>query len=131
MTGDVFLGMGLACARCHDHKFDPLLRQDYFQLRAFFEPIVWRDDVPMATPDEMADYQQGPPTFGPRLAESYEFSADHKELTFHLRDDIVWSDGVPVTAEDVRWTWQAQTSPEVAWAFVDAKARITDVEVVE
>ena len=81
--------------------------------------------------DELADYQQGPPTFAPRLAESYEFSPDHKVLTFHLRDDVVWSDGVPVTAEDVRWTWQAQTSPEIAWAFADTKARITDVEVVD
>ncbi len=81
--------------------------------------------------DERDDYQQGPPTFAPRLAESYEFSEDRLQLTFHLRDDVVWSDGVPVTAEDVRWTWQAQTSPEIAWPFADSKERITDVEVVD
>ena len=46
VAGDVFLGMGMACARCHDHKFDPLLQRDYFKLRAFFEPIIWKDDVP-------------------------------------------------------------------------------------
>lgn len=46
VTADVFLGIGLACARCHDHKFDPLLQADYYRLRAFFEPIVWRDDIP-------------------------------------------------------------------------------------
>ena len=49
VTGDVFLGMGMACARCHDHKFDPLLQKDYFKLRAFFEPLIWRDDIPYAT----------------------------------------------------------------------------------
>ncbi len=80
--------------------------------------------------DELDDYQTGPPTFAPRLAESYEFSADRLALTFQLRDDVAWSDGVPVTAEDVRWTWQAQASPEVAWAYADVKSRITDVEVV-
>ena len=46
VAGDVFLGMGMACARCHDHKFDPILQTDYFQLRAFFEPVIWRDDIP-------------------------------------------------------------------------------------
>ena len=81
--------------------------------------------------DEQADYEQGPPTFAPRLAESYEFSGDHKVLTFHLRKDVTWSDGVPITAEDVHWTWQAQTHPDVAWSFADAKRRIENVEVVD
>jgi len=33
-------------------------------------------------------------------------SADSKTLTFHLRDDVKWSDGVPLTAEDYVFTWQ-------------------------
>ncbi len=49
VAGDVFLGMSIACARCHDHKFDPVMQDDYFKLRAFFEPVVWRDDLPEAT----------------------------------------------------------------------------------
>ena len=39
-TADVFMGMGLQCARCHDHKFDPILQKDYFRLQAFFAPVV-------------------------------------------------------------------------------------------
>ncbi len=81
--------------------------------------------------DEQPDYEDGPPSFEPQLAESYEFSDDRLELTFRLRDDVVWSDGVPVTAEDVRWTWQAQIHPEIAWSFAEAKKHITDVEVVD
>ncbi|MEM1202501.1 MAG: ABC transporter substrate-binding protein [Acidobacteriota bacterium] len=81
--------------------------------------------------EEQADYQDGPPTFAPRLAESYELSEDRLALTFRLRTDIVWSDGVPVTSADVRFTWEAQTHPEVAWPFVDTKARIRDVEVID
>jgi hypothetical protein len=38
-TSDVFLGLGLQCARCHDHKFDPLLQEDYYRLQAFFTPL--------------------------------------------------------------------------------------------
>ncbi len=81
--------------------------------------------------EEQPDYEDGPPSFEPQLAKSYEFSEDRLRLTFHMRDDITWNDGVPVTAEDVRWTWQAQVHPEVAWGFADAKKRITDVEVVD
>lgn len=81
--------------------------------------------------EEQADYQEGPPTFAPRLATSYEFSPDRLRLTFHLREDVVWSDGTPITAEDVRWTWQAQTDPGVAWNYAESKARIADVEVVD
>jgi ABC-type transport system substrate-binding protein len=55
--------------------------------------------------EEQPDFQRHPPTFAPQLASSYEWSEDHKVLTFHLRPDAVWSDGVPVTAEDVHWTW--------------------------
>jgi peptide/nickel transport system substrate-binding protein len=81
--------------------------------------------------EEQADFQQHPATFTPQLAKSYDWSPDHKTLTFHLRDDIVWSDGVPVTAADVRWTWQAQRNPDVAWELADSKHWIDDVEVVD
>ncbi len=58
VTGDAFLGLGMACARCHDHKFDPIPQTDYYQLRAFFEPIVWREDQPLASVEERTAYQQ-------------------------------------------------------------------------
>lgn len=35
-TGAVFMGLTLACARCHDHKFDPVSQRDYFRLQAVF-----------------------------------------------------------------------------------------------
>ncbi len=79
--------------------------------------------------DEQADFLDGPPSFAPRLAESYEFSGDRTVLTFELRDDVLWSDGEPVTAGDVRWTWQAQTHPELAWSAAESKRHIRDVEV--
>jgi len=80
---------------------------------------------------ERADYQEHPPTYAPALAESWEFSEDRKTLTLHLRADAVWSDGVPVTADDVRFSWQAQTDPDVAWAYADTKDAIRDVEVID
>lgn len=58
VTSDVFFGLGMSCARCHDHKFDPLLQRDYYQLRAFFEPMVWCDDMPYATEQQQLDYAE-------------------------------------------------------------------------
>ncbi|MGL4463133.1 MAG: DUF1553 domain-containing protein, partial [Planctomycetia bacterium] len=51
-TSDVFLGLGMGCARCHDHKFDPILQKDYYRLQAFLGTIRWIDDRTTATPAE-------------------------------------------------------------------------------
>ncbi len=57
-TADVFMGMGLQCARCHDHKFDPILQKDYFRLRAFFAGLLPRDDLTAATAEERAAHAE-------------------------------------------------------------------------
>ncbi|HVT57575.1 MAG TPA: ABC transporter substrate-binding protein [Thermoanaerobaculia bacterium] len=80
--------------------------------------------------EEQPDFQRHPPSLAPQLAGSYDWSPDHKLLTFHLRE-AQWSDGVPVTADDVRWTWQAETSPEIAWDYANMLQPVTDVEVVD
>jgi hypothetical protein len=38
-VGTAFMGLTLQCARCHDHKFDPVAQREYFQLFAFFNSI--------------------------------------------------------------------------------------------
>ena len=51
-TGDVFLGLGMQCARCHDHKFDPILQKDYYRLQAFFAGLMPRQDLVAATAEQ-------------------------------------------------------------------------------
>ncbi len=55
-TGDVFMGLGIQCARCHDHKFDPILQRDYFRLRAFFAAVQPGDRL-AATEAEIASHK--------------------------------------------------------------------------
>jgi mono/diheme cytochrome c family protein len=43
-TGTVFLGLTVGCARCHDHKYDPIRTKDYYQLFAFLNSL---DDKPL------------------------------------------------------------------------------------
>jgi hypothetical protein len=46
-TSKAFLGLTMNCAKCHDHKFDPLTHDDYYSMRAIFEPHQVRlDSVP-------------------------------------------------------------------------------------
>ena len=52
--------------------------------------------------------------FTPELASSWQISEDHKKLTYYLRPDAVWSDGVPVTAYDVEFTYDLLKQPEAA-----------------
>ena len=43
-TSLAFLGITAKCARCHDHKYDPLSQEEYYRLRSFFEPYEVRVD---------------------------------------------------------------------------------------
>lgn len=57
-TSNVFLGLTIGCARCHDHKYDPLTQKDYYQFLAYFnstEPLrleipSFRSDKPTLHP---------------------------------------------------------------------------------
>ncbi len=50
-TGKAFLALTFNCAHCHDHKYDPIKHEDYFALRAIFEPIEIRHDRVAGEPD--------------------------------------------------------------------------------
>lgn len=79
---------------------------------------------------EQTDYHQHPPSFEPSLARSWSWSDDHLVLTLELESEARWSDGAPITARDVVFTWQVQTSPEVAWLYGSAKDFIETVEAI-
>ncbi len=67
--GRSFLGMTVSCARCHDHKFDPITNRDYYGLYGIFHSTRYpwpgieldqkqRDFVPLVSPDKVAESEQ-------------------------------------------------------------------------
>lgn len=58
VTGEVFFGLGMGCARCHDHKFDPILQKDYFRLRASFAAFVPQEKSVFGSPEQLASYHE-------------------------------------------------------------------------
>jgi hypothetical protein len=73
-TASVFLGLTVACARCHDHKYDPISQRDYYRLQALFGPITPVDDYAMAEP------------FGRALLASVE--AEHAARVERVRKEV-------------------------------------------
>jgi peptide/nickel transport system substrate-binding protein len=86
-------------------------------VRRLFLPLV----------DEQPDFK----SLEPRLAESWELSEDRRSITFHLREDVTWSDGTPVTADDVEFTYRAWTSPEIAWEGAFALEAVEGLAVID
>jgi hypothetical protein len=56
-NAQVFLGLTVGCARCHDHKFDPITQKDYYRFQAFyaaFQPV----EFPLAGRKDLEQYQK-------------------------------------------------------------------------
>lgn len=60
------------------------------------------------------DTARGALTFSPLFASAWDFSDDRREITFHLRTDAFWSDGVRVTARDIQFSFELYADTLVA-----------------
>ena len=56
VVGAALLGVTVGCARCHDHKFDPIRQSDYYRMQAYFG-TTHEQDVARATPAEEAAWK--------------------------------------------------------------------------
>lgn len=65
------------------------------------------------------------------LAESWEISEDQLTITFHLRKDVRWHDGVPLTARDVEFTYQQLMNPQVKTPYSGDFERVEFFSVID
>ncbi len=57
VVGSTMMAMTYGCARCHDHKFDPILHKDYYRLQAFFANTRIEDEALLVTPERRAAFE--------------------------------------------------------------------------
>jgi hypothetical protein len=95
-TGRAFLGLTLRCARCHDHKFDPVKKEDYYALYGIFQStqFPWaggEEFASMAKPRQHFVPLLPPEVAGPRLAAHQqrvqELEAEVKQLEEAVKPD--------------------------------------------
>ena len=78
-VGTVWLGLTLGCARCHDHKYDPISQKDFYRFFAYFNPLV-EENVENPQPGEMGTYLRRKPEYDEKrkaLLAEYKV-ADHQ-----------------------------------------------------
>ena len=54
----MFLGLTYGCAKCHDHKFDPILQSDYYRLQAFFTNVATDDEIHLLNEEQRAERER-------------------------------------------------------------------------
>src|SRR5262249_2288560 len=60
-TGEAFLGVTIGCARCHDHKFDPLSQRDYYRMMAIFAGSEEKE-IPLVSKMAIFGFKRNYPT---------------------------------------------------------------------
>ena len=107
-VGQTFRGLTINCARCHDHKFDPIPQTDYYHVKAVFEG-VFHGTRTYLPPAEIADRKRRQSEY------EKEFDRLNEELQSHLdlaRDKLLQSRG----------NTNAPPTPLSQWTF-DGNAR--------
>lgn len=101
-TATVFLAMSMQCARCHDHKYDPISQRDYYQFASFFNNV----------PDKVVSYNKT------RMAEpllkvpSAEQTAELQKIETRLAEiDRVLKDRAAHVSEELK-AWEASLTAE-------------------
>ena len=88
-AGLVFLGMTVGCARCHNHKFEPITQADFFRMQAFFAPADFRRDLPVVEPAQKAAFEQHLKTYQaltvPARASLEKLEAPYRQKLYDAR----------------------------------------------
>ena len=130
-VGQAFLGVTVNCARCHNHKFDPILQKDFYALQAVFAGAKGKE-VEIATPEQKAAYEAAEKAYKARLTPVQDaLKALAKPFDDRLREEhraklepkLLEALAIPKdkrNAEQKRLASDAETQIKAAWDEVVA-----------
>ena len=104
-TGEVWLALTIGCARCHDHKFDPISQKEFYQLYAFFNQVPERGMRGFAPKQRIASplAREEQQKFATQLAHLQAELEKPLDIDQHLN----------------RWTQQISAQPEHGWTVLE------------
>ncbi|MYD72272.1 MAG: DUF1553 domain-containing protein [Acidobacteria bacterium] len=109
-TGTVWMGLTLGCARCHDHKFDPLSQREFYELFAFFNNVPERGKA--------FKYGNSPPMITAPTDEQFAELAELDEELAAAREALAT---LETEAGDAQREWEASLAAagDVDWVLRD------------
>jgi hypothetical protein len=131
-TALVFLGQTLGCARCHNHKSEPMSQRDYYQFQGFFSSVKFRRDLPVATAVQRAAHQAELTKYNQRTAstqrqieviETPHRERLHSEKLAKLSEEAQLAHKTPKEKRTVEMENQIQETAELL--------KITEAELVK
>jgi mono/diheme cytochrome c family protein len=116
VVGQTFLGLTVNCARCHDHKFDPIPQEDFYRMKAAFEAVwpptageeLYPGSQPLLTPPEAAARGQRLAPIRRRIRELEDAIA---ALYHSARPALPESPRTPVPV--ARWTFDVDARDQI------------------
>jgi len=121
-VGQTFLGLTVNCARCHNHKFDPILQADYYRLEAVFAGAKGKE-VEIATADEKAAWAAADKAWQERIKPIQDAL---KNLQAPCKDRLI-TERLAKLEPQLRESWlipEAERTPEQKILAKNAKAQV-------
>ena len=114
VTGTTFMGLTLGCARCHNHKFDPITQRDFYSIQAVFAGVNHADrklPLSVAAQERIAELKRNIAVLRKQLSE-FEPQAEGSSLRPAVNTQLNVEKFEAVSAKFVRFTIRATNSSQ-------------------